>query len=99
MPDLEDAGTRAVEAYFRAYGPATPYYVQHWLGEGLGAGRKRIPARIAAFGDRLAPVDVEGEPAFVLREHLAELTATSPTTAIPRFGLRPVGPRSGHGRA
>lgn len=82
LPDLDEAGMRAVEAYFDAYGPATPDHVQHWLGEGLGAGRKRIQKWIAAFGDRLAAVDIEGEPAFVLREHLEDLTATSRTSAI-----------------
>ena len=82
VPGLEEAGPRAVEAYFRTYGPATPDHVQYWLGEGLGAGRKRIQGWIAGFGDRLVAVDIEGEPALVLREHLEELVATSPTTAI-----------------
>ena len=71
-----------MEAYFGAYGPATSDHVQYWLGNGLGAGRKRIQAWIAGFGDRLAAVDIEGETAFVLREHLEDLAATSPTTAI-----------------
>jgi hypothetical protein len=82
VPELDEAGMRAIEAYFRAYGPATPDRLQYWLGEGLGAGRKRIQGWIAAFGDRLVPVDIEGEPALVLREHVEDLTATSPTTAI-----------------
>src|SRR5690606_19751373 len=38
LPDLAEAGPRAVEAYFRAYGPATPAHLHYWLGEGLGAG-------------------------------------------------------------
>ena len=82
VPELDEAGMRAVEAYFGAYGPATPGHVQYWLGEGLGAGRKRIQAWIAGFGDRLVAVDIEGESAFVLREHLEDLAATSPTTAV-----------------
>ena len=82
VPELDEAGMHAVEAYFGAYGPATPDHVQHWLGEGLGAGRKRIQAWIAGFGDRLVAVDIEGESAYVLREHLEDLAATSPTTAI-----------------
>jgi len=82
VPELNEAGMRAVEAYFRAYGPATPDRVQYWLGEGLGAGRKRVQTWIAGFGDRLVAVDIEGESALVLREHLEELAATSPTTAI-----------------
>ncbi len=73
---------RAVEAYFGAYGPATPDHVQYWLGEGLGAGRKRIQAWIAGFGDRLAALDIDGESAYILREDLEELAATSPTAAI-----------------
>ena len=42
IPDLEEAGMRAVEAYFRTYGPAPADNVHYWLGSGLGAGRKRI---------------------------------------------------------
>ncbi len=71
-----------MEAYFRTYAPATSDHVQYWLGSGLGAGRKRIQAWIAGVGDRLAPVDIEGETAFVLGEHLEDLAATSPTPAI-----------------
>jgi hypothetical protein len=82
VPELDEAGMRAVEAYFGAYGPATPDHVQYWLGEGLGAGRKRIQAWIAGFRDRLVAVDIEGEPAFLLREHLDDLAATSPTMAV-----------------
>ena len=82
VPDLDEAGMRAVEAYFRAYGPATPDHVRYWLGEGLGAGRKRIQSWIAGFGDRLAPVDLDGESAYVLREDLAELTSTTATTTM-----------------
>jgi hypothetical protein len=82
VPELDEAGMRAVEAYFGTYGPATPDRVQYWLGEGLGAGRKRIQGWIADFGDRLVAVDIEGETAFVLREHHEDLTAASPTTAI-----------------
>jgi hypothetical protein len=82
LPELDEAGVRAVEAYFGAYGPATPDRVEYWLGEGLGAGRKRIRAWIAGFGDRLVAVDIDGEPALVLREHLEDLATASPTASI-----------------
>jgi hypothetical protein len=82
LPDLDEAGSRAIEAYLSAYGPATQDRLQYWLGEGLGAGRKRILAWTAALGDRLVSVDIEGASAFVLREHLDDVTATSPTTAL-----------------
>jgi hypothetical protein len=82
VPDLDEAGIRAVEVYVRAYGPATPNHVRYWLGEGLGAGRKRIQSWIAGLGDRLAAVDIDGETAYVLREDLEELAATPATTAV-----------------
>ena len=93
--DLDEAGPRAVEAYFRTYGPATPDHVRYWLGEGLGAGRKRILSWIAGFGDRLVPVDVDGESAFVLHEDLEELTATTETNAtrlLPAYDQWVLGP-------
>ena len=95
LPDLDEAGTRAVEAYFRAYGPATPDHVHHWLGEGLGAGRKRIKSWIAGFGDRLAAVDISGDSAYVLREDLEALAATPATTAarlLPAYDQWVLGP-------
>jgi hypothetical protein len=81
VPRLEAAGLRAVEAYFRAYGPATPDRVQYWLGEGMGAGRKRIQSWIEGLGDGLAAVDVDGESPYMLREDLEDLLSTTPTTA------------------
>ena len=86
---------RAVEAYFLAYGPATPDHVRYWLGNGLGAGRKRIQSWIAGLGDRLAVVDIDGQSAYVLREDLEEL-ATAPTTTavrlLPRYDQWVLGP-------
>ena len=46
---------RAVEAYFRAYGPATPDHVRYWLGEGLGVRRKRIQSWITDSGSPPRP--------------------------------------------
>jgi hypothetical protein len=82
LPEVDEAGRRAVEAYFRTYGPATHGHVHHWLGEGLGVRRKQIQSWFAAFGDRLVTVDIAGESACVLREDLQELAATPPTTAV-----------------
>ena len=52
------------------------------LGEGLGAGGKRIQAWIDVLGDRLAPVDIEGEACIVLAADLDALLAASPSTAL-----------------
>lgn len=81
LPNLDEAGRRAIEAYLRAYGPATPRHLRYWLGEGLGAG-KRIRAWLAALSDRLAQVAVDGVQAYILREHLFDLTETPATTAV-----------------
>jgi Winged helix DNA-binding domain len=100
IPDLEKAGRHAVEAYFAAYGPATPDHVHYWLGEGLGAGRKRIQSWISGFGDRLASVDVDGESAYVLREHLEELAATTETATVrllPAYDQWVLGPGTADG--
>ena len=82
VPDVEDAGPRAVTAYFRAYGPATPGHVHYWLGAGLGAARKRITAWIDGLGDRLARVAIDGEDAWLLREDLDDLRAATPSEAV-----------------
>jgi Winged helix DNA-binding domain len=95
VPDLDEAGLRAVEAYFKAYAPTTPDHLHYWLGQGLGAGRKRIKSWIMGFGDRLAAVDIDGESAYVLREDLDELTATPPTSAarlLPGYDQWVLGP-------
>lgn len=82
IPELEDAGPRAVTAYFSTYGPATPEHVHYWLGEGLGAGRRRITSWIGALQDRLTRVDVDGYPLSVLEEDRPDLLATTGSPAV-----------------
>jgi hypothetical protein len=82
LPELDDAGRRATEAYFAAYGPATPAHLQHWLGEGLSAGRKRVSGWFESLRGRLAEVSVEGKPAFVLEEHLGQVVKANPADTV-----------------
>ena len=82
IPKLAEAGPRAIEAYVRAYGPATPDHLQYWLGSGLSAGRKRIQTWLDGLSDRLAPVVVEGTASFVLADDLDELVGTGPTDVV-----------------
>ncbi|MDG4825386.1 crosslink repair DNA glycosylase YcaQ family protein [Asanoa sp. WMMD1127] len=84
LPDLDTAGPRAIALYLRSYGPATARHVQYWLGEGLGAGRRRIASWLAdgLATDLLAEVDVAGESALVLRADLEDLAAATPTDAL-----------------
>lgn len=80
--ELDVAGVAAVEAYFSAYGPATGDHLQYWLGSGLSAARRSLNGWLKRLGDRLAQVDIEGETAFVLAEHVADLMATKSRAAI-----------------
>lgn len=82
IPDLADAGPRAIIAYFRTYGPATTEHLHHWLGDGLSAGRKRLEGWTSGLGDRLAAVDVEGTTAYIAREDVDDLTAAEPSEAV-----------------
>ncbi|MGI8458418.1 MAG: DNA glycosylase AlkZ-like family protein [Propionibacteriaceae bacterium] len=82
IPDLDEAGSRAITAYFQTYGPATLDHLYYWLGNGLSAGRKRLRTWFAELGDRLAEVDVEGTTSYVLREDVESLAATRPSEAV-----------------
>ncbi len=82
IPDLEDAGPRAITTYLRAYGPATSDHIHHWLGEGLSAGRRRLDRWLSGLGDRLAAVDIEGTTAYVVAEDVESLAAARPSAAV-----------------
>ena len=82
IPDLDDAGPRAITAYYRTYGPATVDHLHYWLGNGLSAGRKRLNGWISGLGARQVAVDVEGTVAYVVREDVDALEATVPSEAV-----------------
>jgi hypothetical protein len=94
VPDPEEAAPVAIVAYLGAYGPATFDAFGHWLAGGW-FGKRRLRAWFDALGDRLAEVEVEGQQVHVLAEHLDELAATKPTTAVrllPGFDQYVLGP-------
>jgi hypothetical protein len=82
IPDVEDAGPRAITAYFQTYGPATLDHVHYWLGNGLSAGRRRLDRWIGELGERLVTVDIEGTTAHVLREDVDSVAAARPSEAV-----------------
>jgi len=82
IPELDDAGPRAVTAYLRSYGPATLDHLHYWLVKGLSAGRRRLDAWFGGLGDDLAAVDVEGTRAYVVRDDLDALVAARPSAAV-----------------
>lgn len=82
VADLEDAGPRAITAYLRTYGPATPDHLQYWLGEGLSAGRARLERWFTGLADDVVALDVEGTTAYVLREDVDPLLTARPSSVV-----------------
>jgi hypothetical protein len=82
MPDVDEAGPRVIQAYLRAFGPATPEQIHDWLGPGLGVKRKAIAGWLEGLADHLATIAVEREPVLVLRDDLDELEARRPSAAV-----------------
>jgi hypothetical protein len=76
LPDLDEAGRRAVLGYLAAYGPATRDNLRYWLVEGLSAGRRRLDGWLGdLIKDQVAEIQVDGGAMLHLREHLGSLTA------------------------
>ncbi|WP_457205522.1 DNA glycosylase AlkZ-like family protein [Nocardioides sp. P5_C9_2] len=82
IPDLDDAGPRAITAYLRTYGPATREHLHYWLGNGLSAGRRRLDAWFTGLGDRLVAVDVEGTTAYVVDDDVDALHGSAPSETV-----------------
>jgi hypothetical protein len=82
VPDLDEAGPRAVISYLSAYGPATVDHLHYWLGEGLSAGRKRINGWFAGLTHQLVAVDVDGTVAFVRSDDADALESAVPSDEV-----------------
>lgn len=82
IPDVGEAGPRVVQAYLRAFGPATPEQIHDWLGPGLGVKRNAIAGWLEGLADDLATITIERKPVLVLREDLDGLEASRPSAAV-----------------
>jgi hypothetical protein len=82
VPELDDAGMRAIETYLRSYGPATLDHLDYWLAKGLSAGRRRIEEWLARLAGRLVEVEVDGQPSYIFRDDLDELAGTASSSAV-----------------
>ncbi len=92
--DPELAAPIVIAGYFGAYGPATLTNFRSWLSRGRIHVRQ-LRTWLAAVGDRLKEVEVEGERAYILAEHLDELASAKPTSAVrllPGFDQYVLGP-------
>ena len=75
--DPSDALSRLVERYLAVYGPATLRELHRWWGVAETSVMKPI---IAALGDALTSVDVEGVRAYVRTADLDAIASTQPTS-------------------
>jgi DNA glycosylase AlkZ-like len=99
LPEPDEAAPIAMAAYLRAYGPTTADAFGNWLAGGY-FGKRQLRTWFAALEDRLAEVEVDGEPMVVLAEDLPELLETRPTHAIrllPGFDQYVLGPGTADG--
>jgi Winged helix DNA-binding domain len=97
LPAQEDGIALAVEAYFGAFGPASVEAFGGWISGGW-FGTRTLRTAVAALGDRLTEVEVDGDRVHVLSEHVDELAATRPTNAVrllPGFDQYVLGPGTG----
>jgi hypothetical protein len=91
--DPDEAAPVVIASYLRAYGPATFEGLAAWLGG--AADKRRLRGWFRDFGDRLAEVEVDGLPAYVLADDLEELASTKPAGAVrlvPGFDQYVLGP-------
>jgi hypothetical protein len=99
LPDADEAAPAAIAAYLGAHGPATTEAFSGWLSGGW-FGQRQLRAWFGALGDRLLEVDVDGEPAWLLAEHVDELASTRPSDSVrllPGFDQWVLGPGTADG--
>ncbi|NLF05002.1 MAG: winged helix DNA-binding domain-containing protein, partial [Actinomycetales bacterium] len=82
LPDVADAGPRAVALYLGAYGPVTDRNLSYWLTEGLGVPRRELHGWIEDLGEGVTKVKVDDDDALVLTEHVEEIAQTSPSDTV-----------------
>jgi hypothetical protein len=85
VPDPQDAAPAVITAYLGAYGPATSTSLGNWLSRGR-ISKRQLKDWFEALGDGLAEVDVDGERAFVLSEHVDDLAAAKATNSVRLLG-------------
>jgi hypothetical protein len=99
LPDMDAAPRIAVTAYLGAHGPSTPERFGKWLAGGF-FGTRRLREWFADLGDAIERVDVEGQEAWALREHVPDLAAAKPASTVrllPGFDQWVLGPGTDDG--
>ena len=99
LPEPDEAAPIALAAYLGAFGPATVDSFGSWLIGGW-FGKRQLRRWAAALGERLAEVEVDGEPALLLAEHVDELAGAEPNGVVrllPGFDQYVLGPGTADG--
>jgi hypothetical protein len=86
----EEALREVTRRYLGAFAPAAREDLARWWGVGAAQGGRML----AALGDEVVPVDVEGTAGWMLREHAAEAAAAERARAarlLPGFDMWVIG--------
>lgn len=81
VPEPDDAAPIAIASYVGCYGPATVEGFRNFVTRGRISAR-RVREWFDDVRPKLAEVDVGGEPAFIMPEHLDELVSIKPSRAV-----------------
>lgn len=96
LPEIDDAGHRAIRLYLAAYGPATIANLDQWLVEGLSVPRRRLREWLADLGDEVCTVTTDdGDEAYLLtadRDGLESHEAHDTVRLLPGFDPWVLGP-------
>ncbi len=86
LPEVPDPARTVLRAFLGAHGPVTPdLFDKVWLSRG-NTRRALLRSWFAALEDELTELEVEGERRLMLAEHVEELIATSPSSAVRLLG-------------
>lgn len=75
----DDAIRFAVRRYFHAYGPARREDMARWFGVRAAS---EASAMLAALGDELVPVEIEGAAFWALAENVSGMAGRAPSEAV-----------------
>lgn len=101
VPDLDEAGRRALALYLGGYGPATPDNLGYWFAEGLSVPRRRLHGWLSDLGEQVREVSVDGMTAYVLASDLDAMSTATRSDVVrllPGFDPWVLGPGTADAR-
>ncbi len=82
IPDLDEAGPRALVTYVGSYGPVTVSNLKYRFGEGLSAGGRRLTGWLSSLEGRLVEIETDAGAALCLAEHVDAIAGTAPSDEV-----------------